>query len=125
MDATLTVNDKTDLTIVLPADDPGVEDRQGVVEVINENAPKLDSILLARKLDSLKQSNLKGLDVSANVNISKNAKFTVVVDPSNGDVVHIQGEAHLNGGIDPSGKTNLTGIYTVESQDHITWPMLR
>ena len=115
VDATLTVNDKTDLTIVLPEDDPGVEDRQGVVEVINENAPKLDSILLAKKLDSLKQSNLKGLDVSANVNINKNAKFTVVVDPANGDVVHIQGEAHLNGGIDPSGKTNLTGIYTVES----------
>jgi len=115
VDATLTVNDKTDLTIVLPEDDPGVEDRKGVVEVINENAPKLDSILMARQLDSLKQSNLKGLDVSATVNISKAARFTIVVDPANGDVVHIQGEAHLNGGIDPSGKTNLTGIYTVES----------
>jgi hypothetical protein len=115
VDATLTVNDKTDLTIVLPEDDPGVEDRKGVVEVINENAPKLDSILMARQLDSLKQSNLKGLDVSATVNISKAARFTIVVDPANGDMVHIQGEAHLNGGIDPSGKTNLTGIYTVES----------
>jgi hypothetical protein len=115
VDATLTVNDKTDLTIVLPENDPGVEDRKGVVEVINENAPKLDSIMLAKKLDSLKQSNLKGLDVSATVNISKAAKFTIVVDPSNGDVVHIQGEAHLNGGIDASGKTNLTGIYTVEA----------
>jgi len=70
---------------------------------------------MARQLDSLKQSNLKGLDVSATVNISKAARFTIVVDPANGDVVHIQGEAHLNGGIDPSGKTNLTGIYTVES----------
>jgi hypothetical protein len=38
-----------------------------------------------------------------------------VVDERNGDVVHIQGEAHLNGGIDASGKTNLTGTYTVES----------
>jgi hypothetical protein len=38
-----------------------------------------------------------------------------VVDPRNGDVVHLQGEAHLNGGIDPSGKTNLTGTYQVES----------
>ena len=115
VDATLTVNDKTDLTIVLPTDDPSIEDRKGVVEVINEKAPKLDSILLARRLDSLKKSNLKGLDVVATVNISKAAKFTIVVDESNGDVVHLQGEAHLNGGIDPSGKTNLTGTYTVES----------
>lgn len=115
VDATLTVNDKTDLTIVVPEDDPGLEDRKGVVEVINENAPKLDSILLARQLDSLKKTNLKGLDVTATVNISKAAKFTIVVDESNGDVVQLQGEAHLNGGIDASGKTNLTGTYVVES----------
>ena len=115
IDATLTVNDKTDLTIVLPESDPGVEDRKGVVEVINENAPKLDSILLAKQLDSLKKTNLKGLDVTATVNINKAAKFTIVVDENNGDVVHLQGEAHLNGGIDASGKTNLTGTYTVES----------
>ena len=115
VDATLTVNDKTDLTIALPEDDPGVEDRKGVVEVINENAPKLDSIMLAKQLDSLKKTNLKGLDVTATVNINKAAKFAVLIDERNGDVVHFQGEAHLNGGIDPSGKTNLTGTFTVES----------
>jgi hypothetical protein len=115
VDANLTVNDKTDLTIVLPEDDPGVEDRKGVVEVINENAPKTDSILLAKQLDSLKKTGLKGLDVTATVNINKAAKFTIVVDQANGDIVHLSGEAHLNGGIDPSGKTNLTGTYTVES----------
>lgn len=115
VDADLTVNDKTDLTLVLPQDDPSVEDRQGVVEVINPNAPKLDSIFLAKRLDSLRKSNLKGLDVSANIKISKAAKFAIVVDARNGDVVHIQGEANLNGGIDASGKTNLTGSYVVES----------
>src|SRR5476651_1148528 len=115
VDATLTVNDKTDLTIVLPEDDPGIEDREGVVEVINPNAPKLDSIFLAKQLDSLRKSNLKGFDVSATIKINKAAKFTIVIDERNGDVVHLQGEARLNGGIDPSGKTNLTGTYTVES----------
>lgn len=115
VDANLTVNDKTDLTIVLPTQDPSLQDREGVVEVINENAPKADSILLAHQLDSLKKSGLKGMDVSANINIAKTAKFTIVVDERNGDVVYIQGEAHLNGGIDPSGKTNLTGTYTVAS----------
>ncbi|MDB5118051.1 MAG: hypothetical protein JWQ79_3543, partial [Mucilaginibacter sp.] len=113
-DATLTVNDKTDMTFVLPQDDPGLEDRKGVVEVINENAPKMDSMLMAKKLDSLKQSSLTGLDVNATININKNANFTVVIDERNGDVVQLKGEAHLNGGIDPSGKTNLTGTYTVE-----------
>lgn len=113
VDATLTVNDKTDLTIVLPQEAPGIEDRKGVVEFINPNAPKLDSIFLAKRLDSLRKSSLTGLDVSATIDINKGAKFTVIVDESTGDVVQLNGEAHLNGGIDPSGKTNLTGTYTI------------
>jgi hypothetical protein len=114
VDANLTVNEKTDMTFVLPSSDPGIEDRNGVVEVINQNAPKLDSIMLAKQLDSLKQSSLRGLDVNATIKINKAANFNIVVDERNGDVVHIKGEANLNGGIDPSGKTTLTGTYVVE-----------
>jgi hypothetical protein len=114
VDASITVNDKTDLTIVLPTNDPSVEDRKGVVEFIDPNAPKTDSILLAKQLDSLKKSSLSGMDVSANIKVNKNANFNIVIDQNNGDVVHIKGEAQLNGGIDPSGKTNLTGTYTIE-----------
>ncbi len=113
--ATLTVNDKTDFTVVLPTEDPSLEDRKGVVEFFDEKQPKLDSIMLAKRLDSLKKSELKGMDVNATININKAAKFTVVVDPDNGDIVQIQGEAHLNGGIDPSGKISLTGTYVVEN----------
>lgn len=114
IDANLTVNAKTDMTIVLPSDDPAVEDRKGVVEFINPNAPKLDSILLAKQLDSLRKADLNGLDVTATVTIRKDANFNIVVDPRNGDVVHIKGHGQLNGGIDPSGKINLTGTYTVD-----------
>lgn len=113
VDANLTVNDKTDLTIVLPTSDPSIEDRKGVVVFFDENAPKLDSILLAKRLDSLKKTSLTGLDVNATINIDKNANFNIIIDPTSGDVVQIKGEAHLNGGIDPSGKTSLTGTYTV------------
>jgi len=114
VDANLTVNDKTDLTIVLPNTDPGVEDRKGVVEFIDPNAPKMDSILMAKQLDSLRKSKLTGMDVTATINVNKNANFTIVIDESNGDIVHLKGEAQLNAGIDPSGKINLTGTYTVE-----------
>ncbi|MDN5285165.1 MAG: translocation/assembly module TamB [Mucilaginibacter sp.] len=115
VDANLTVNEKTDLTIVLPTTDPSIEDRKGVVVFINKNAPKTDSILLAKRLDSLKKSQVTGMDVSATINVNKNAAFTIVIDESNGDVVHLKGEASLNAGIDPSGKINLTGTYEVNS----------
>ena len=113
VDGVIMVNDKTDLTIVLPTADPSVEDRKGVVEFIHANEPKLDSVLLAKQLDSLRKSEVTGMDVAMTVNINKNANFNIVVDSRNGDVVHIRGGAHLNGGIDPSGKINLTGTYTV------------
>ena len=114
VDATLTVNDKTNLTIVLPSSDPSIEDRKGVVEFFDQKQPELDSILLAKRLDSLKKSGVTGLDINATININKNANFNVIIDPTNGDVIQFKGEAHLNGGIDPSGKTSLTGTYTVE-----------
>jgi hypothetical protein len=113
VDANLTVNEKTDMTFVLPTADPSVEDRKGVVEFIDKDAPKLDSILLAKQLDSLRKSDITGLDVSATINVNKNANFNIVIDERNGDMVNIKGEASLNGGIDPSGKINLTGTYTV------------
>ena len=114
IDATLKVNEKTNLTIVIPQDDPAIEDRKGVVEFVNKKSPRLDSILKGQ-LDSLRKSNLHGMDVSANITVDKNAAFTIVVDERNGDVVHLKGDAQLNLGIDMSGKTSLTGTYTVNS----------
>lgn len=115
VDGNLAVNDKTDLTIVLPQSDPGIQDRKGVVEFVNRSAPQLDSILLAKQRDSVSKSDITGLDVTANITINKNANFNIVIDERNGDVVHIKGEAQLNAAVDPSGKTNLTGTYTVNT----------
>ncbi|WP_347219791.1 translocation/assembly module TamB domain-containing protein, partial [Chryseobacterium sp.] len=43
----------------------------------------------------------------------KEAKLSIVIDKANGDFVQLQGEAELTGGIDPSGKTTLVGVYEV------------
>lgn len=115
VDGTLTVNEKTDMTVVLPTADPSVEDRKGVVEFFDQDAPPSDSVLLVKQLDSLKKSEVTGMDINMVVNVSKQANFNIVIDERNGDVVHIKGEASLQGGIDPSGKINLTGTYTVAS----------
>jgi hypothetical protein len=113
VDAVLAVNDKTDLTIVLPQEDPAIEDRKGVVEVINPKGIKEDSLFLARQVDSLRKSGVTGLDVSATIKVSKAANFIVVIDERNGDKVQLKGDAQLNMTIDPSGKVSLTGTYTV------------
>jgi hypothetical protein len=112
VDGTLKVNEKTKMTIVLPQSDPGIEDRKGVVEFVDKLKIKTDTVFKG-KMDSLKRSSLIGLDVAMNLTVDKNADFTIVVDAANGDIVHIKGDAQLALGIDPSGKTNLTGTFTV------------
>lgn len=114
VDGTLGVRDKTDLTIVIPTADPSVEEREGVVEFVKKSPePNLDSIMVARQLDSIRNTAVQGMDISATINVDKNALFSIVLDERNGDMVKLRGEAHLNGGIDPSGKTSLTGTYEV------------
>ncbi|SEA20992.1 Family of unknown function [Arachidicoccus rhizosphaerae] len=114
VDGTIGVRDKTDLTIVIPSADPSVEERDGVVEFVKKNQkPNLDSIMIEQQLDSLRNTGVQGMDISATINVDKNALFSIVLDERNGDMVKLKGEAHLNGGIDPSGKTSLTGTYEV------------
>ena len=113
IDGTLTVNDGTNLNVVIPQAEPGVVDREGVVEFVDMDAPENDSLFLA--YDSLNQSSVLGFDIAANIEIKKEAIFNVIVDEANGDFLNVQGEALLSAGIDPSGKITMVGNYTLEN----------
>lgn len=114
VDGNLTIDDGTEFTVVVPQTDPGVVSREGVVQFVNFNDPAADSLFLAN-YDSLnKATSLIGYDIATNLTIKKEAKFNIVIDEANGDFVSLQGEAAMTAGIDPSGKTNLTGTYTID-----------
>jgi translocation and assembly module TamB len=113
VDGTLTINDETRLSIVLPQAEPGVVERQGIVEFVNFDAPENDSLFVA--YDSLNEvANPMAFDITANINISKQAVFNIIVDAANGDYLNIRGGGQLSAGIDPSGKISLTGDYEIE-----------
>jgi translocation and assembly module TamB len=113
IDGSVVVEDKTNLTVVIPQKEPGVEERNGVVQFVDMNAPASDSLFLA-SYDSLNVSSLVGYDISANIEIKKEAVVSLVIDEANGDLLNLQGEALLTGGIDPSGKVTLTGSYVLD-----------
>lgn len=113
VDGSLTVNEGTDFSVVIPQRDPGVSSREGVVQFIDFDAPENDSLFMA-PYDSLNRSALIGYDIATNLTIVKEAKFNVVIDEANGDFVNLQGEANMTAGVDPSGKVNLTGSYEIE-----------
>ncbi|MFT3946029.1 MAG: translocation/assembly module TamB domain-containing protein [Agriterribacter sp.] len=113
IDGRLGINEKTKMTVVLPQNDPGVVDRQGIVAFIDKSAPKNDSLFLPA-YDSINTSSVQGMDISVNITIDKKADFTLIIDEGNGDFLNVRGEAALNAGIDPSGNINFTGSYELE-----------
>ncbi|TDH26198.1 translocation/assembly module TamB [Segetibacter sp. 3557_3] len=117
VDGSLRINEDTRLSLVLPQSEPGVVDREGVIEFVDMDAPETDSLFkatLAKYDTSFNSSGVTGFDISANIEIVKEAEFNLIVDEGNGDFLMVKGAALLNGGIDPSGKITMTGNYEVE-----------
>lgn len=109
VEGNIRINKDTKFTIVLPQSDPSIADREGIVEFIDQDQPQLFTKLEVDK--QLSQSEVKGILASVNIEIDKDAEISIVIDKANGDFLKLKGEAQLNGGIDPSGKTTLTGRY--------------
>ena len=113
VDGNLVVTEETDFTFVLPQSSPSLKDREGIVEFIDQDNIALQQTIQADSLTN--QSDIKGMDVNVNIEVIKEAKISLIIDKANGDFVELQGEAQLTGGVDPSGKTTLVGVYEVES----------
>jgi hypothetical protein len=109
VDGTIKVNPDTKFTVVLPQSDPSIADREGIVEFIDQDQPVL--IAIEDPTKQITQTEVKGINASVNITIDKKAEISIIIDEANGDYLKLQGEANLTGGIDPSGKTTLTGKY--------------
>lgn len=113
IDGAITINENTDFTVVMPQQQPGVAEREGIVRFVDMDSAKLDSALFLA-YDTLSQSNLTGMEVTVSIEVHREATFGLVVDEANGDFLQMRGEAQLTGGIDKSGKVTLTGSYEIE-----------
>ncbi len=107
VNGSINIKEGTDLTVVLPQEDPTIADREGVVEFVDERSLRLAA--MQEMKETLNTSPLQGMDVSVNIDVNDEAKLTLVIDEGNGDYLNLQGDAQLTAGIDPSGKTTLVG----------------
>lgn len=121
----LHVNKETNFSMIMPSDDPEVEDRKGIVTFIDPKR-KFDSTRVRLLTDSLSnKSNVKGMDINLTIETDTLARFALIIDERTGDALSVRGDADLAFGIDPSGKMSLTGAYTLNAGSYqMTMPML-
>ena len=118
VDGSLKVNENTNMTLTMPETDPGLVDREGIVEFTSLSPRDSAEILAVYDTTETKRSTITGMNVSLNIDVDKNAAFTVIVDPGTGDQLFVKGQALLNFGIEPGGDMTLAGTYEIEEGNY-------
>ncbi|KUG09986.1 translocation/assembly module TamB domain-containing protein [Solirubrum puertoriconensis] len=106
-----TVVEGSDLSVVVPTDEPVAVEREGIVVFVDKDAPKpnADSLLLATADDVDSAAVATGYDVRANITINDNTPFTIVIDEAAGDNLRVRAAGTLNAVLDERGAQTLTG----------------
>ncbi|MEH6308158.1 translocation/assembly module TamB domain-containing protein [Olivibacter sp. CPCC 100613] len=118
VNGTLRVNKSTDMTLTMPETDPGLVEREGIVEFTSLSPRDSAEILAVYDTTETKANTIMGMNISLNIDVDKVAAFTVIVDPGTGDKLFVKGQALLNFGINPGGDMTLAGTYEVEEGNY-------
>jgi len=107
----------TDLAVVLPESEAGVQQRLGIVRFVDVKHPP-NPIISRRKPETDRtqdttRTRLSAIDLTSNVEVDKEARLRILIDPIAGDSLVIRGEATFSVGMDPSGKLAVTGRYEI------------
>ncbi len=109
------LNDKSDVTLVLPQANYQKDEGLSVVKFIDADTfnvyePPIQFVEAKREQVAFAQY----LNYNFNIDVSKNATFSIIIDPTTGDEIEVQGQASLNAGVDPGGNLVLSGNYELE-----------
>ncbi len=110
------VNDNSDVKLVLPQSGYTKNDGKTIVRFVDMDTFKFEkpntgfapAIIPAAAFAQFLNYNL-------NIELTKNAALTILIDPSTGDELKVQGDARLNVGVDPGGNLILAGVYDLDN----------
>jgi len=115
IEGNITVNDKSDVTIVLPQANFNKDEAKRIVRFIDRDTFVINPPVLPFTPAKEIQSNFaQFLNYNLNIAVSKNAALTIIVDPATGDEIKVQGDAQLNAGVEPGGNLILSGNYELD-----------
>jgi hypothetical protein len=107
----------TDLAFVLPQSETDVQQRFGIVRFLDVRNPS-NPIMSRTKPATGETRDTVGtihssIDLTANVEVNKESRLRILIDPIAGDSLVIRGAATFSVGVDPSGKLAVTGRYEI------------
>lgn len=112
-DANIKLSDGSNFTLVVPEKKLNADKGEGIVR-FTDPQNKLNSILTREIEDTNATTGIKGIDISANIEINKNSSLKILVDKTAGDSLVVKGDATLSFSMDASGKMSLTGSYAID-----------
>ncbi|HMG82315.1 MAG TPA: translocation/assembly module TamB domain-containing protein, partial [Ferruginibacter sp.] len=119
VEGNISLNEKSDVTMVLPQNNINKDEAKSVVRFIDRDTfalpEKKPFVIIDQKTSTFAQF----VNYNLNVDIPKKAALTVVIDPTTGDELRVQGDAHLNAGVDPGGNLVLAGNYELNAGHYI------
>ena len=91
--------------------------KEGLVQFVDiDTLPSMETEMHQTTGDSLaRRKNFKGLNYNLNLEINKDAEFSIIIDPSTHDELMIKGEGQLNAGVGEGGAMGITGLYELKS----------
>jgi hypothetical protein len=107
----------SNFTFVVPEERLTTDRGEDVVEF---NTPETMSPIFYRDVKpEVQATRFKGFDLSAIIEIDKQATLRLLMDPSSTDSLVVRGEAALSFSIDRSGKMSLTGAYNLDEGSYL------
>lgn len=100
------------VTYVVPQSEKGILDQKGIVEFIDKDAKDDPFMAKINPNDTIK-STFSGMDLTANIELTDQESFNVIIDPLTGDNLAVKGNSTLTLHMEPSGEMELTGRYEI------------
>lgn len=111
--AKMRLNKGSQITYIKPESEVGKEENKGIVEFVD--SLNTEKNIMTRQNDTSEQvTMMKGIDLDASITFDKEVQLKMLVDQQSGDSLYIVGGGTLNFTLDQSGKTTLTGKYSIQ-----------
>jgi len=109
------LNDKSNVFIVLPEKSYAKDEGTSIVRFIDRDTFDINPPVVAFEEATIPESQFgKFLNYNLNIEVTKEAALTIIIDPVTQDEIKVQGDAQLNAGVDPGGNIVLAGNYELD-----------